>query len=1841
MDEQSSVEAAGVKREIDKHCRGFWGVDWTLGSLTAAVPSNRKEHLPDPSHQFLVPNSPVLLLALPVLWEGCADGGGARGINRKPHHPLVLERERVCTVRTSRSGCEQGMHGRRSGSQADVSMNKPNVGVHTAAKPIQNIVGESKTSRGVSPFRYLRYFGRSGDGYRVFDVWATREYRNIRSDCSCAEPHTGSKNECSEQKPYLLACTNRCTCFPFQSAPRAVCGGYISHNDSIEEFRAVLDRSIPLKLSHNHRFVPQVHPAARDVLSGAYHVSVSIFGDRNRMNANLPIPSRIPPSASLTYAGGSEERLPGGIVREGFITTSWKKADSGDFRITGHGIGTVTNWRESSQSGIYRIRLNFNESVNVLSCPGRKSFCHPKTQIRIFRMGYEGFRNAMNQHPLNRRETSETNHWLNDRRSRGDGDKYVDLHPKVYEWSNNAGGSRVFAGYSMPRRNYSMTVYDRAEFTAGPDPIGQWGSSMKCVKFSFICERLNLMIHESEDADSPSDPTNNTMIFHLETNCGVSGNHKPSQSPDELEASSLSNNATVVDKSITGLPRVRNEPDEAGCVRRPSRDTTLAMPGRYNRFDPAKRIDMGSLTCPRAANTPRSPDHLQLGRRRRPSPPRIRNRVGGALENNSIAYRQSRNLLSVRAPTTSAEGRRLVLLGRRVISIIQSQISYYVLYPNHSQGRDRPFALARYARELLHLCSAQTNSLLFRGETKVGPTGNLSITKPFQKQRISNLGGITRCWPHACAKVIAPATGTGGCHDSRDGTGFSSSGPMRCRSRAVKGIGIQNKPKDTLYRTRKSSASSTDLSPIGRGGVAETAEFDSFEDDTSPKPDPPPRPNEPVEGAEMFVAKGGDNNAFEGYKLFRAYTPPRLPTRERWKYRGAIPEAFEENASPRGNDRTNIMNVRLINIDQSSCGPAIQWLSRNNCHNDEYPTMGLPPFALLVLGKGSSYIDPRKRLAVIRYLTDALRKYRSDRSMHWGIIHYSIGWRNRFYLSPPTNIKRPVKNIGYSIRTGERTNVWSDVSESLDLYPTVKALPIGFLITGANIYRNELDFSHNHHKNDSGHRIAQEQGLYYSRYLAEGCDNGIAHYPLHHSDSRNWVSLASWQRVTPPNYTCRIPPVQVRSGFSPSRGISPIGSAETGRSYPMNDLAADFDAHSIPISMSDLYEDERDLTMDDISMNGMRLLAASLCRFILVLGLTEKMPPCVIWIRDMHELDLKGERFARPVGTELAPRSFSISSAGFATCTPGTIVTGPTHPPGEMDPPLICANRLDRSTDVRALSILRRQKEFPAPPRSRRFDLLLENDNFYLISAFGYIIMCYYARDLASLAHEALLISISHSVVYGHAIGSVPLRQVIPDHDVCMGTGSNYSEEYVYRVGRAVAHSTVIGIIPTSPSSPKGGEMKDPPPDNKIECLPAWYSEPFIAESTKRGFTRLSRVSGSLAGSARYDWSIADDQRDDSNNSVRSAAEYDSTSVARGASENIVAECPRSETHSGGSTGSGEVGFVPCLQTRTPPPGTAWNAISVVPSPVLDEEGFGMTNDTTARAPAPCPRPVSNISDWVQTAASARGKRTLANHLRMNPDSVRASRHPLCYAYKRISSQRLSRMLEGAESRSESMPSKDRPGIPGVHIPIGCGIGYRQSDQSVLPTGKRFVWYGPPSRDCTFAFSHQPFMDQVELISDQGGSMPKGLHAVRGNNIGFCVGADQQSSAHDIDGLVPRVASAGESTAAERAAGIYSESAGRRQSAEMLERTDDIGFRSERTHLFHPVHSYQARAVFESPSDTFARSESPNHERWLEAAPNDPPTHSTLPESHRYSLKNTRVADRMPLHQAIGVCSKN
>nr|QGU93291.1 hypothetical chloroplast RF21 [Selaginella stauntoniana] len=1858
---------AGVKRGANEHCRSFL-VDRISGSLIAPPSDRRKEYLSDSLlHQFLVLNGSISLLALPVLGGGCADGG-ARQRSRKAHS-LVLETERAHTVCPSRCNEyeQRTMHGGGlllgspaenilTGEPSPPRDTTPRVAIGSA----HSLIRSSKTSQSVPSLRRLgRYFGRADDGYRVFDVWATRRSRNTCSESSgysCVEPYTGPKNEVSEQELYLFT---KYKYFSSRLAPHAVRGR--RNNCSAEESRsrAVSDQPIPLlgRSPHNHRFMPQLHSAARDVPNKTRCIPISIFDNQNRLDAGyLSIPLRILPSADLlTCVRDSKKRLPVGIVWEG----SWDRANFHNSRVTGTGIGIATNRRRFGQSGIHGIlRSNSCGSVTVLPRLGRKPFRHLENQIRraLRQKGNAVFRDAANQHPLSYRRTGETN-WSSDHQSGGGNrKKYMDPHLNVYECPNRIGEPGVPARHSATSERSSSvtTLYDRARPTSGWDTIGR-RSSTRCVDLSFICNRLDFAIRGFAGDSSGGRPTN-TMIVHPETNCGTSG-RKPSPRSD---GASPGNGETGVDRSFTTNPSSwirRNKPGAGWCVGRSGGTVDPATLKQYNRFGPGKQIDMGlpAARRERGANAPLSGSssyHLHpLGCSMR-EPSYKRNRMMGIPGNSNTTYIQFRNLPPTRALSLIPLGKwHLTFSEKEVASAIQSRVSDYIPCSNHSQGCDGPSATARYVRESFHPFPARrtADSPLSCGRTKVSLTRNSSITKPFRRRRVRSLGEVTSyCWSHACTSRITTPTKEPGCHEDfvrgRKGASFLDS--VRVRSHVDEGVGVQDKEDSLYYQIgEQPSGSSVDLASLIRhGGVNEgsIAESGSYGDRINlVEPCYPTRPDEePVEEAEICMTRRRGNASGERGESFRSYTPLRSPIRRWWKYqRGAISET---SASQEGDGRTDTIRGAAGTADQPlPREPVIwRWLSNNDCHDDEYLTMGLPFLALLALRKGSSYIDLWGRLAFARDFIDAARRYhRSNRSMHRrGMMHHPIWGQNGFFPSP-TNIKRLVKSIG-SVRTGEGNDERSDGSKNLDFYPTAKAPPVEFVM-GRNIYRNELGFLRNHNslENGSSHRTAREQGLYYPRYLTEGYDDNIAN-PLRHSDPRNWVYLAPRQRVAPLNYAHRIPPVRVQSGFSPFKGAPLIGSAETGRSYLIDDLAAGSDAHSVPISMSDLYGNEHDLT-DDIRMHGMKLLATSLCRFISILGPMRKMPSCVIRIRDMHELDFKGGRSAhQPAGTELALRSFSVLSAGPTTHVPGTVVIGSTHLPGGTDPSPICANRSDRSIDVRTLSTPRRQKEFPTPPRNKRFGPLLQDDNASRTSAPGYIIMCYYARDLAAPAHETSLINISRSGARGHAIELVPLRQIVPEQDVCTDIDFHRSDKCVYRIERAAARSMVVGIIPTG--SPLYGSGTKDPLKRKLDCLSARHLEqPSIAENTAREFTRLSRVSSNPVEPARYDRLFVDD-RGDSSNSVRSI-EYDYASAACGASRDFVAGSPTGgpETRRDGFAG-GTIGSTTSRrsQVRTPPD-TAWNAVP----PVSDKEGSGTTNDATACAPAPLgPRPTSNASDWVQIPTPAWGRRTLTNHPSwMNPNPACVPRHPLCHTYERILFQRLSGMIEETESQPESMPLKDRLGVlgiygPAVHYRTGCRL-----NQSVLFTGKRFVWDGSSSRDCIFAFSYQPFMERGELVSGRGGFLVSERNAVLGNDIGFYEGTDQQPLAWDgTDESTPN--KAGESTAAKKGGAPGAGGSWRRGIGIFRRIGNTVPPRLEHTHLFHPVYLYQARAVLEHSSDTFARSEPPNHQErrlGVGSLSSSPSIHSILSESHRYLLKNTRAANRASLYRAIEVCSKN
>jgi ATP-dependent 26S proteasome regulatory subunit len=267
-----------------------------------------------------------------------------------------------------------------------------------------------------------------------------------------------------------------------------------------------------------------------------------------------------------------------------------------------------------------------------------------------------------------------------------------------------------------------------------------------------------------------------------------------------------------------------------------------------------------------------------------------------------------------------------------------------------------------------------------------------------------------------------------------------------------------------------------------------------------------------------------------------------------------------------------------------------------------------------------------------------------------------------------------------------------------------------------------------------------------------------------------WVFFAFCQKITSSQILCQTnppfhgPPLSLHSGSLLSKGILLIGPMGTGRSYLVKSIAADSYVPLIKISLNKfLYGKYLNYPGSRIIQTEFFNLAIDKMRqFHLTLELAKRMSPCIIWIPNIHELNANdlthafldfdlSDSFLGLLVSHLS-RDYDRDSIR------NILVIAPTHIPQKVDPALIAPNRLDRSINIQMLVIPQQQREFP---------ILLCSKGFYLekklscSDEFGSRTISSDARDLAALANEALIISITRtkSVIDTNTIRSALFRQ--------------------------------------------------------------------------------------------------------------------------------------------------------------------------------------------------------------------------------------------------------------------------------------------------------------------------------------------------------------------------------------------------------------------------------------------------------------------------------------------------
>uniref|UniRef100_UPI003002F1C6 Ycf2 n=1 Tax=Potentilla desertorum TaxID=667246 RepID=UPI003002F1C6 len=462
----------------------------------------------------------------------------------------------------------------------------------------------------------------------------------------------------------------------------------------------------------------------------------------------------------------------------------------------------------------------------------------------------------------------------------------------------------------------------------------------------------------------------------------------------------------------------------------------------------------------------------------------------------------------------------------------------------------------------------------------------------------------------------------------------------------------------------------------------------------------------------------------------------------------------------------------------------------------------------------------------------------------------------------------------------DKIESWVSNSDSIGDKEREFLVQFSTLTTEKRIDQILLSLTHSDHlsKNDSGYQMIEQPGAIYLRYLVDIHKKYLMNYEFNTSClAERRIFLAHYQTITYSQTSCgansfHFPshgkPFSLRLALSLSRGILVIGSIGTGRSYLVKYLATnsyvpfitvflnkflDNKPKSFLVDDSDYIDDSDDIGRDlDTELELLTMMNAltmdmmpEIDRFYITLQfeLAKAMSPCIIWIPNIHDLDVNESNYL-----SLGLLVNYLSRDCERCSTRKILVIASTHIPKKVDPALIAPNKLNTCIKIRRLLIPQQRKHFFTLSYTRGFHL--EKKMFYT-NGFGSITMGSNVRDLVALTNEALSISITQkkSIIDTNIIRSALHRQTwdlrsqvrsVQDHGILF-----------YQIGRAVAQNVLLINCSIDPISIY---MKKKSCNEGGSYLYKWYFE--LGTSMKK-LTILLYLLSCSAGSVAQDlWSL-------------------------------------------------------------------------------------------------------------------------------------------------------------------------------------------------------------------------------------------------------------------------------------------------------------------------------------------------------------------------------------------------
>ncbi len=535
----------------------------------------------------------------------------------------------------------------------------------------------------------------------------------------------------------------------------------------------------------------------------------------------------------------------------------------------------------------------------------------------------------------------------------------------------------------------------------------------------------------------------------------------------------------------------------------------------------------------------------------------------------------------------------------------------------------------------------------------------------------------------------------------------------------------------------------------------------------------------------------------------------------------------------------------------------------NNLNNLYWAIFTLITFVLLFYQNyfsifiGSNSINLWIDFENIKYLTDTSQASYFTELLHSNKMQFNK--TENFLIYFANNLKHYIRNIRFYLVTKKKLNKWLENYKSLDLSRRKRNLLVQSLIKPVQLTEYGFQFySPSKILNNKcfGYSRNSQQGLSYLGYLSRMFQKNLVNYSLHQADK--WIFFASLQKIISSqtlqqikNFNPRLQkiPLPVSLGLSCSKGILLIGPTESGRSYLMKNLAADSSVPLLGISINKLMYNKPDF----ITESWMNILIESLRRLNLILDLAKGMSPCLIWIQNIHQLDVN--RSTQNIESDptflLGVLLKHFQTDSFKTRAKNKVIMiGSTHLPKKVDPSLISPDRLDRILNIRLLNRFQRKNQFVILLNKKNLQL---KKNLSYFNDFGSRTMGYNIRDLAALTNEISLISLTKnkSFIYDEVIKLAFNRQVLGFSHT--NNKPNYQQNFkilLYKIGKAIIQNMIIQGFATNPLNISNYLWK-----KKFYYLSKWYLEPSIDDSIIKESTILVNVLGCLAGiAARDSW---------------------------------------------------------------------------------------------------------------------------------------------------------------------------------------------------------------------------------------------------------------------------------------------------------------------------------------------------------------------------------------------------